>query len=104
VIIYRQRFNQSLLARGPVIAAASLHHATGLRNWQRENSRDVRVNDLRENCSGRAAENVAVEIPQMFPSVSAIYRKVKKLSLHKYVCLAEQEIFELAVRFQQIAL
>jgi hypothetical protein len=89
---------------GVVSAATLSHYATGLRNCRPENSRVIRPNDLRENFSARAAENDAAEILETFPSVSAVYRKHKKLLLYKHLRVAEQEIFELTVRFQQIAL
>jgi len=44
---------------------------------------------MRDNCSRRAAENVAVEILKTFPSIVALNRKTKKLLLHKYVRVAE---------------
>jgi hypothetical protein len=47
------QFIRSLMLNSPFTYSASaappLHHATGLRNWQPENSRAVRENDMREN-------------------------------------------------------
>jgi len=49
-------------------------------------------------------ENAAVEILQTVPKVSRLSHGEKKSLNDNDVCLAEQEIFELTVRFQQIAL
>jgi len=91
-------------AVGAISAASQSQHATGLRSCRPENSRAIRPNNLRENFSARAAENDAAEILETFPSVSAVHRKHKKLLLYKHLRVAEQEIFELTVRFRQIAL
>jgi hypothetical protein len=39
-----------------------IHHATGPRNWPRENTGVLRLNDSRENRCGRTTENGAAEI------------------------------------------
>jgi hypothetical protein len=78
--------------------------ATGLRNSPPENSRAVRAYDLRENCSARVLENAAAEILQTVPKVIRLSHREKKSLSDNDKCLAEQEIFELTVRFQQIAL
>jgi hypothetical protein len=66
--------------------------------------RTLFLENLRENCSWRAAENVAVEIPQTFPGVTDLPIERKKSLHNNDMFVAEQEIFELTIRFQQIAL
>jgi hypothetical protein len=77
--------------------------ATGLRNSPPENSRAARPHDLRENCSARVLENAAAEILQTVPKVSSLSYREKKSFHDKGICVAEQEIFELAVRFSKLS-
>ncbi len=82
-----------------VICAATMHHcATGLRNWQRENSRMIWPNDLPENCSAHAAEKINAEILQTFPRVCGFWLLVKKSLYNNNLCMAEREGFEPPIR------
>jgi hypothetical protein len=49
-------------------------------------------------------ENAAAEILQTVPKVSSLSHREKKSFHDSDIWVAEQEIFELTVRFQQIAL
>jgi len=49
-------------------------------------------------------ENAAAEILQTVLKVSRLSHREKKSLNDNDICMAEQEIFELAVRFRQIAL
>jgi hypothetical protein len=68
-----------------------------------ENSRAVRTRDLRENSSTRVLENAAAEILQTMPKVSRPSHREKKSLNDNDICVAEQEIFELAVRFSKLS-
>jgi hypothetical protein len=57
-----------------------------------------------KSCSARVLENAAAEILQIIQKVSRLSHREKKSLNDNNICVAEQEIFELAVRFRQMAL
>src|SRR5262245_14257315 len=73
------------------------HHATGLRKCRTENSRPIRVNDLRKNSRVRAAENFAAEILQTVPRVCR-FTRLENLLYNNNLCVAEREGFEPPIR------